>query len=454
MVFIPKYIFILAFLICVDYFMGMFIEKAKGPRKKFFFIISILSNIGILCFYKYVDFFNSSLAQFSVFLGFNYQAQLLHLILPIGLSFHTFQSLSYIFEVYKGRQKAERKFGIYALYVMFYPQLVAGPIEKPQDMLPQLSIPREYSDSNVSIGLQRILFGLFKKMIIADRLAILVNQVYGQPHFYVGFPLILATIAFAIQIYCDFSGYSDIAIGCARVMGFTLRENFSYPYLARSIQDFWRRWHMSLYSWFQSYVYIPLGGNRRGVLIQIRNILIVFVLTGLWHGAKWTYILWGAIHGMYILTSLLVETYIYPHLKLQRNTLRSIVVTYVQTVLTFCLVCFAWIFFRSSTVSDAIYIVSHMSLGLGSLIRVLLSGDFTMFSALAFYQGPGLGLSSTQIGIAILAILIMEIYHYLQRTSMIANLHSSVRWGIYLLLALMILNLGPSDQVPFIYFQF
>jgi alginate O-acetyltransferase complex protein AlgI len=262
MFFIPKYIIILAFTITIDYFAGIFLEKIKEDKRRIFLIISIISNIGILFVFKYFNFFNFNIHKVAEFLHWNYSFEGLKIILPIGLSFHTFQSLSYIIEIYIGKQKAEKNFGIFALYVMFYPQLVAGPIERPQNVLHQFHEKHSFDFEQLVDGLKIILWGLFKKVVIADRLSLFVNQVYGNPESHKGIQFIIATIFFGFQIYCDFSGYSDIAIGSAKVMGFKLMVNFNRPYLSKSISEFWTRWHISLSSWFRDYVYIPLGGNR------------------------------------------------------------------------------------------------------------------------------------------------------------------------------------------------
>jgi len=454
MAFIPQYILILAALITIDYFTGIGLEKITEKKRKYLLILSIISNLGILFSFKYFNFFQTNIATISHFIHWNYSPRLLELLLPIGLSFHTFQSLSYVIEVYKKKYKAEHHFGLYALYVMFYPQLVAGPIERPQELLAQLHKNHPFNELNISEGLRRMLFGLFKKIIIADRLSILVTQVYGHPHEYIGFPLLLATVSFAFQVYCDFSGYCDIAIGASKVMGFTLRENFNAPYLATSITDFWRRWHMSLYSWFRDYLYIPLGGNRKGIFTQMRNIGIVFLTTGLWHGANWTYIFWGAIHGIYMIASLIVSTYIKPLVNMSLSPPVKFMMKLFGSSFTFALVCFAWIFFRASTIADGIYIATHLSIGLGTLVRYVVAGKIDLFMAIAFLQNGGVGLTLPQIGIAAVAILFMAYIEYIERTITFIRLSVWNRWIIYMLLALVVLNLGTIEQVPFIYFQF
>lgn len=448
MFFIPYYIFILFFLILVDFFAGIFIGKSKGSKRKLFLFISILCNIGILFSFKYFNFFSSSVNQIAHFLHCNYPPFLLSVILPIGLSYHTIQSLSYVIEVYKKKQKPEKNLLIYALYVMFYPQLVAGPIERPQQMLPQFYKKIKLDEVNLTIGLQRILIGLFKKVVIADRLAILVNQVYATPHDYIGLPLIIATIAFSIQIYCDFSGYSDIAIGTAKVMGFNLVENFNYPYFARSISDFWRRWHMSLYSWFRDYVYIPLGGNRVSFKRHIVNILIVFGITGLWHGAAWTFIIWGFLHGMFLSIETISQKLFY------KKHIANKLVQAVQLSVTFLLVSFAWVFFRANSLSDALYILGAFPKGLGAFFISIFRHDVRALNLYTFHQANGLGLSYTQLQIVCTAILFLLLYEVLCVKGIFPKIPQILKWIIFISMTLSIINLGSVNLLPFIYFQF
>ncbi|HUD09814.1 MAG TPA: MBOAT family O-acyltransferase [Patescibacteria group bacterium] len=454
LVFIPVYIFILFYLIIVDYTAGIFLSKLKGKKRKFLLLISILSNIGILFFFKYSNFFQINVQQLASLIHWNYSPQLLNLILPIGLSFHTFQSLGYVIDVYKRKQKPEKHLGKYALFVMFYPQLVAGPIERAAHLIPQFYVNHKFDENNVSEGLRRMLLGFFKKLVIADRLAIMVNQVYGSPHSYIGFPLILATVAFAFQVYCDFSGYSDIAIGAARVMGFNLPENFNAPYLATSIRDFWRRWHITLYSWFRDYIYIPLGGSRKGELINIRNILIVFFVTGLWHGANWTYVVWGLIHGFYMVINLLVSQYKLPLKVVISSKLLLFFINLFKIGVTFVLVCIAWIFFRAATISDGLYILSHATTGLLGLFNLALQKNTYDLFYMLFDQHHGVGLTLPQIGIVFGAVVLMEILQLLERRKLYPSFPFPVRLGIYLILALAIVNFSPVNPVPFIYFKF
>ncbi len=350
MAFVPIYIAILGFTIVVDYLAGILIAQAQGLRRRLYLAASIVANVGVLAVFKYYDFLTDNVSWLT-------GARLHHLsiLLPIGLSFHTFQAMSYTIEVYRGNQQPERHFGIYALYVMFYPQLVAGPIERPQNLLGQFREEHRFDYDRVVAGLQRMALGLFKKVVIADRLATEVDRIYNAPTQFHGVALILATLFFAVQIYLDFSGYSDIAIGAAQVMGFKLMENFRAPYLSRSVSEFWRRWHISLSTWFRDYLYFPLGGSRGSRLLRWRNLSIVFVLSGLWHGANWTFVVWGALHA----TFMIAEDGL-PWLKGHLTTLIA--------------VCFAWIFFRAHTISDAGYIVTHLFTGLSHPLDGVLVG--------------------------------------------------------------------------------
>ncbi|MCC6758542.1 MAG: MBOAT family protein [Candidatus Omnitrophica bacterium] len=430
--FIPAYLLILFLLIGIDYFAALLIEPAQGRWRKALLGVSIFSTCLVLFVFKYFDFFNSSAAFLAQQLGVHYSPKILSIILPIGLSFHTFQSLGYVVDVYRGKVRAERHLGIYALYVMFFPQLVAGPIERAQNLLPQLRVTHSFDVSRVTDGLRLMLWGMFKKVVIADRLALVVNQVYADPSAYAGPSLVLATIFFAFQIYCDFSGYSDIAIGSAQVLGFRLMKNFDRPYFATSIQDFWHHWHISLSTWFRDFVYIPLGGNRVSPWRWRLNILLTFLLSGLWHGANWTFIVWGALHGCYYLISTIVrKPAAWP---------RSL-----KVLITFSLVCFAWIFFRANNLSDAEYIISH-----------LLSG---------WEQGLRVGTQAGAIGLPMIELLsafgligfLIMVDRWEGKENIgtaVARQPAALRWFIYAACALMIMNFGVAVPIPFLYFQF
>jgi D-alanyl-lipoteichoic acid acyltransferase DltB (MBOAT superfamily) len=357
MAFVPVYILILFGTIIIDYFAGICIENAKGKRRNFFLTISLISNISVLVVFKYYNFFVQNWNELLGSVTGHHALPYLSILLPIGLSFHTFQAMSYTIEVYKGNQKAERHFGIYSLYVMFYPQLVAGPIERPQNLLHQFYEKHVFDADEFYIGIKMMLWGMFKKVVIADRLAILVNQVYNNPQQHNSTMLFIASIFFAIQIYCDFSGYSSIAIGAARVMGFKLMKNFDTPYQSKDINQFWKKWHISLSSWFKDYLYIPLGGNKVAVPRWYFNLLIVFIISGFWHGANWTFIIWGALHGFYLVFAIATKKLRHAINTAIHLPANSKVNHLLQVVSTFCLVTFAWIFFRANSLSDAVYII-------------------------------------------------------------------------------------------------
>jgi len=362
------------------------------------------------------------------------------IILPIGLSFHTFQSLSYVVEVYRGKQRAERDFIVYATYVMFFPQLVAGPIERPQNLLHQFREWHGFDYDNVTAGLKRMAWGFFKKLVVADRLALYVNDVYAAPRSYNGLQLTIATFFFAYQIYCDFSGYSDIALGAAQILGFRLMENFRTPYYSLSISEFWHRWHISLSTWFKDYVYIPLGGSRVNKSRHIINLLITFGVSGLWHGANWTYVWWGLLNGFYLVVGSLTKGW--------RNRLFGGVGLHEQTavrktmmlVTTFVLTCFAWIAFRAHNMDDAIYVATHLFTG----------WDLTAIKTPQFLL--------RQMPVAIGSIAVLELGQLLAKSQspfiVLRRMPISVRWAAYAGFAILVLMFGIYQNRQFIYFQF
>jgi alginate O-acetyltransferase complex protein AlgI len=453
MALIPKYILVLFTLIVIDYFAAMLIEDSAGERKIIWLRVSIFSTCLVLFVFKYFGFFNANVAHLAVALRWNYSVDALKLLLPIGLSFHTFQSLSYVIEVYRGKQKAQRHFGIYALYVMFYPQLVAGPIERPQNLLHQFDEPHSFDDQRVADGLKLMVWGLFKKVVIADRLALMVNHVYNNPLQYEGIPLLVATIFFAFEIYCDFSGYSDMAIGAAQVMGFRLMDNFNRPYFSRSVAEFWKRWHISLSTWFRDYLYIPLGGNRVTTRRRNFNLFVTFLVSGLWHGANWTFIVWGALHGSFVI----IGNWTRPmrdRVRLSLGIAPASKANHVwQTAATFALVTFAWIFFRGRTMHEAWHISSHLFSGIPSQLG-LIGSNLNNARDQLMYLGQG----KWVFGIAILSILAMEAVHMLQRHGrmrhMLAEKPVWVRWPLYYGLVLSIFVFGVFNRTAFIYFQF
>jgi alginate O-acetyltransferase complex protein AlgI len=453
MVFKPVYILILAFTIAVDYIAGIAIENAPQPRRKLYLLASIFANVGVLMMFKYYNFVNQALQDLFHTAGMPYSVPFLRMLLPIGLSFHVFQSLSYTIEVYRKHTPAERHLGIFALYVMFYPQLVAGPIERPQNLLHQFHAEHHFDYNRVVAGLQLMIFGFFKKVVIADRLAPFVNQVYDDPTSYHGISFIVATVFFAFQIYCDFSGYSDIALGSAQVMGFTLMKNFNRPYLSKSVAEFWKRWHISLSSWFRDYVYISLGGSRVSTPRWLLNLMITFVLSGLWHGANWTYIIWGALNGLYLIGEIMASRYLGPFApRVAESSFWFWPVQALRVVYTFTLICFAWIFFRASSVSVAFYIVRHMFDGMTTILSDIRHASFIKMNILMRQD-------KQDFLIALGCIALLLTIHLIQRgrsiRAMLADQPGWLRWSLYYASIISILFFGAFNSAQqFIYFQF
>lgn len=443
----PEYALLLILSTLVDYYAGRAIYASRGhARRRLFLLMSLVVNFSLLFVFKYFNFFNGALRDFCSWLHLPYAVPDVDVLLPVGISFYTFQTLSYTFEVYLGRKDAERHLGYFALYVVYFPQLVAGPIERPQRLLSQLKQKHVFDYDRVTRGFRLMLWGMFKKVVIADRLAIVVNQVYAQPADYGGLALLTGTVFFAFQIYCDFSGYSDIAIGAARVMGIDLMKNFDRPYLARSIREFWGRWHISLSTWFRDYVYIPLGGNRRGLGRWQWNILLTFVLSGLWHGANWTFLAWGALHGFYYLFSNWTAGVRSRVSRMWRLERFPGLMNGLAAAATFTLVCLAWIFFRANTLGDAFVIISRIGGGLGQpLVFDLNSPGYIGLPWPGFVFSLGLILF-------LMAVQVFQGRGGLQERFIRQPVW--VRWPVYIILTLTIMNLGISEEIPFIYFQF
>jgi alginate O-acetyltransferase complex protein AlgI len=444
MYFIPVYILVLVVTIVVDYIAGLLIEKEQGYKRRIFLILSITTNIGILAFFKYYNFFASNIND-----EWSTALPILHIILPIGLSFHTFQAMSYTIEVYRGNQKAERHFGIYALYVMFYPQLVAGPIERPQNLLHQFKERKYFTYDNAVAGCRLIMWGMIKKVVIADRLAQFTDPVFDQPASYTGMTVAIAAIFFAFQIFCDFSGYSDIALGTARVMGFTLMRNFNRPYHAQSISEFWKRWHISLSSWFRDYLYIPLGGNRVAVPRAYFNLFFVFVVSGFWHGANWTFIIWGCLHGFYSLFENISRRNRLILISNSRFKMNATFKKGLNILLVFILVTFAWIFFRANNLHDSFVLVSK----LGSIPHEIWQLVRWRHNDLFHFPVP-----VWKLFLCLGLIVFLESIHYFQaKTNLIKVLYEKppyVRWAPYFGGVWLLLILGVYDTKQFIYFQF
>jgi len=429
MFFVPEYILILLITIVIDYAAGILIENSDGRRKKIYLIISIISTCLVLFIFKYFDFFNENMVSLSARFGFYYPKRVFDIILPIGLSFHTFQSLSYVIEVYRGNQKAEKHFGLYSLYVMFYPQLVTGPIERPQNLLHQFHEKKVFNFQNLIDGLRLILFGLFVKMVIADNLAPFVDDVYGNPESQSSTTILSAIFFYSFQIYCDFLGYSTIAVGCAKAMGFSIMDNFKNPYLAKSIAEFWQRWHISLSTWFRDYLYFPLGGNKVKKARWILNILIVFVVSGIWHGANWTFVIWGTLHGLlYLLES--IPKKILKQKKPSTSTLSGI----LKIGFTFVVVSFVWVFFRAEN-------LNHVRKIAYSLVH-----NWNIPSTLEI---------PNSIWVYLLSFVVLDTLLFKTRfDKWCSTISAPMRWSIYGILIFMTITCSGVDNYPFIYFQF
>ena len=433
-----QYVPLIAFSTLVDYLSASQIYSASSEsRRKFWLAASIIVNLGVLFVFKYFNFFNESAAMVIGYEPFTH-----HMALPIGISFYTFQSMSYTIDVFRRRLDPEPNLGIMATYVSFFPQLVAGPIERATNLLPQFHIHQVFNEDRAVEGFQQILWGFFKKVVIADRLAIYVNAVYNDVHQYTGVPLLLATFFFAFQIYCDFSGYSDIAIGTAKIMGFDLMQNFRQPYFSQSIREFWTRWHISLSTWFRDYVYLPLGGNRVPVLRNLMNLLIVFLVSGLWHGADWTFVIWGALHGIAIVLIALLR-----HYDIDLLPGKNLVQVLARVLITFLFVDFAWIFFRANSLADAQYIVSHLFI------------FDPAQDVLQPFEGALLSLK-TEFYISMIAIgILLSVDGFDARLSLpnaMARVPLLIRWGVYYGLAAAVIFSGlyGDGAGQFIYFKF
>ena len=448
MAFVPIYILILFITIIIDYIAGIMIEGAQGRRRKWFLVLSIAANVGVLAIFKYYNFTATNINYLFTASHTGAHIPLLNIILPIGLSFHTFQAMSYTIEVYRGNQQAERHLGIYSLYVMFYPQLVAGPIERPQNLLHQFHERHSFDYDNAVSGLRQMMWGMVKKVVVADKLAMIVDPIYNAPHHNSGIGLAIATIFFTFQIYCDFSGYSDIAIGAARVMGFHLMTNFNNPYHSRSVAEFWKRWHISLSTWFKDYLYISLGGNRVSLPRVYFNLFFVFLVSGFWHGANWTFLIWGALNGFYLVFAMLtkdaakkVSTSLGLH-KVRRLS------NLLNVSATFALISFAWIFFRANNVHDALAIVQKIFQVPREIMHVLATRKMYFLHLPPLYS----------IGYCFLLILLLEVVYILSRKfDLVHNFAGKpvyVRWALYYAGPMIIYYFGVFEKHDFIYFQF
>lgn len=438
-----KFTFLLAFSTFLDYYTGLKIYNAKTKAgKKAWLILSVGVNLSFLGFFKYYNFFIDSFAQLLQAFGFQAHVELLNIVLPVGISFYTFHGLSYVFDIYNDRIKPTTNWVNYTLFVSFFPLLVAGPIERARHLLPQVEKPRIFDYAKAADGLRQFLWGLVKKVIIADTCADYANLVFNHSDHYSGTSLVMGAVMFAFQIYGDFSGYSDMALGTARLFGFELLQNFSYPYFSRDIAEFWRRWHISLSSWFKDYLYIPLGGSKGGTWGRIRNTFIIFLVSGFWHGSNWTFIIWGGLNALFIMPSIIFRTNRNNLTIVAANRVFPTVKEFISMVVTFSLAVFAWIFFRATSVGHAF-----------SYIK----GIFTM----ELLQKPNpLTYSKVTLVFIVLFVIIewlgRENKYALERINVMLP-NKVVRWGAYLiitftLLAFMADRTGKANE--FIYFQF
>jgi len=370
-------VFLIAGTTLVSWIASRIIWKSeKGSTRKLLLALTLAVCFGVLFFYKYFNFLSGSVSGLIELFGGTPSRIELDLILPVGISFYTFQTLSYVIDVYRGDVEPERNFFFYALFVSFFPQLVAGPIERPGNLIPQLKQTHPWSRDDAVKGAKHMLVGFFKKICVADLISVYVNSIFNDAESATALGIIIATALFAVQIYCDFSGYTDIAIGCARVMGIRLMQNFDHPYMATSIKEFWSRWHISLSSWFKDYLYIPLGGNRRGKGRALFNVFVVFLVSGLWHGANWTFVIWGAIHGIYQISGTLTKDARDRALTRLGMSRDSGFIKWWRRICVFVLVCFAWLFFRANSVADVWVLldrlfVSGWGAGIGETLSLM-----------------------------------------------------------------------------------
>ena len=429
----------------VSWIASRIIEAKTDPRiRKLCLAVTLVICLGVLFFYKYFNFLSGSVTGIITALGGTPSPFMLNLVLPVGISFYTFQTLSYVIDVYRGNIKTEPNFFFYALFVSFFPQLVAGPIERPDNLIPQLKDPKPWSNPDAIKGAKHLIVGFFKKICVADLLSVYVNSIYNNPTEATSLGVIIATCLFAVQIYCDFSGYTDIAIGCARIMGIRLMKNFDHPYMATTIKEFWSRWHISLSSWFRDYLYIPLGGSRCKKWRHLMNLFIVFLVSGLWHGAAWTYVIWGAIHGVYQIVGQLT-------IKGRNKLITNIgldpkgrLVGWGRRVVTFVLVCFSWLFFRANTTDDAWVLLGRLFTAGGSLTDTLAHMD----------------LDITNILMCILSVATLVMidrllkYEDAEDGSFVLVRNSSFIYFVWIIIFSWAILLSKDMASTFIYFQF
>lgn len=420
----------------IDYIAGLKMSQTEDAnRRKIYLSASLIVNLGILGFFKYFNFFTESFADFLTGIGVKVSFSTLNIILPIGISFYTFKTLSYTIGIYRRKHPPESNFINYALFVSFFPQLLAGPIERPVNLLPQIGSRRKLEVERIKDGLRQILWGVFKKAVIADNLARFVDTAFGDYQNQGGAVLITGVFFFAIQVYCDFSGYSDIAIGIARMLGFTSMRNFANPYFSRDAGEFWRRWHISLSTWFRDYIFYPLGGAMGNKFKQIRNVLITFTVSGLWHGAGWNFIFWGFLNGAYFLPVIITGKQVVSSRTAGEGRIFPTMKEFLQIASTFIMMLFAWIFFRAESLASAFSYISTIFVNDFLIKQIKPAHNFHLF----------------------LCILLLTVEWFQRRKTHgleISKLPLKLRWIIYIVVTLSIIILGNFNKVEFLYFQF
>jgi D-alanyl-lipoteichoic acid acyltransferase DltB (MBOAT superfamily) len=441
----PAYALLIFASTIVDYVVARQMERTDAPlRRRLLLSISLIVNLGLLFSFKYYNLINGTFVAAAAALGLNWPLPESNLLLPVGISFYTFQTLGYTIDVYWGKIKAERHFGRFALYVCFFPQLVAGPIERAQRLLPQFRKTHVWDTERVKSGLRLILWGLFKKVVVADRIALIADAIYGQPDAFGGLAVVIGTACFGYQVYCDFSGYSDIAIGTARVMGYDLMKNFDQPHLARSINAFWQRWHISLMSWFRDYIYIPLGGSRVSLWRMYLNIMAVFVASGIWHGAEWSFVVWGAMNGVYIVVGM--QTAALRDRLAERTGFAQFprVRAVWQVGSTVGITYFSFVFFRAETIPHALSVYARL---LHGWTDVLTPGAFTAFA-------DALGMEAVMVAFCLALLPLTEMMEYAQRHKATWQIPTWAQWVSDYALFFSVVALGRFSSDAFFYFQF
>ena len=436
----PVYGFLIFGVSAVSYLAARWMERTRGERRrKQVLLFAVLACMGVLFFFKYFNFFSHTLEALMGAMRIRHDLVTLHIVLPVGISFYTFQAMSYVIDVYRGRTQAEHHFGKFLAFISFFPQLVAGPIERSENLLSQMKEEHVFSYSEAMYGMKLMLWGYYKKLVIADILSSFVQTVYADPRKHSGFSLVLASVFFALQIYCDFSGYSDIAVGTARLFGIRLMTNFKSPYFSQSIREFWARWHISLSTWFRDYVYIPLGGNRVTAARHYLNLMVTFLVSGLWHGADWTFVIWGGIHGLgRILEDLLAG---------RSKKERALLPAAARMLIVFVFCCFAWVFFVANSTGDAVYVITHCFTGITRPAAYLHSGFARIQMTKEVFALTGL------------CILVLAFYDWVSLKEdfilWLSRRKRPLQWGFYLMIGLMIVFLSKKGVASeFIYFQF